>query len=84
MGVRGGQHPREAHERSLTPMARYSASERKWVARVLARLTPEDRERYELECRRAPRHPKSGRLYDLDKVKIAEMILLERSKRGSV
>lgn len=45
--------------------------------RLLARLTPEQRIRYELACRTAPRHYSSGKLYDGAKAKIAERILYE-------
>ncbi len=56
---------------------KYSAQERAWVARLLARLTPDQRQRYELACRAAPRHHRSGKLYDGAKAAIAERILYE-------
>jgi GrpB-like predicted nucleotidyltransferase (UPF0157 family) len=56
---------------------KYKATEREWVRRILARLTPEQRERYEAECRVAPRHYRSGKLYDHAKAEIAERILLQ-------
>ena len=56
---------------------KYKAQERVWVQRLLARLTPDQRVRYELACRAAPRHPHSGKLYDGDKAAIAERILYE-------
>ena len=40
---------------------RYAAQERGWVAKVLARLTPKQRLRYEELCEVAPRH-RSGKL----------------------
>jgi hypothetical protein len=60
---------------------KYSAQERAWVMRLLARLTPEQRKRYELECRKAPRHHRSGKLYDGVKAQIAERILYEDAMR---
>ncbi|KKM54230.1 hypothetical protein LCGC14_1553600 [marine sediment metagenome] len=59
----------------------YAAQERGWVAKLLARLTPEQRERYEKECRAAPRH-RSGKLYDGARAKIAERILYEDAMKG--
>ena len=55
----------------------YHPQERAWVMRLVARLTPAQRARYELACREAPRHPRSGKLYDLVKAEIAERILYE-------
>jgi len=54
---------------------KYPAQERAWVMRLLARLTPEQRARYEKACAEAPRHPRSGKLYDAAKAAIAERIL---------
>jgi len=54
---------------------RYSAQERAWVTRLLARLTPEQRARYEKACSEAPRHEHSGKLYDGARAAIAERIL---------
>ncbi|HAM56007.1 MAG TPA: hypothetical protein DDX89_04650 [Candidatus Omnitrophica bacterium] len=56
---------------------KYRATERGWVMRLLARLTAEQRQRYEEACRTAPRHPHSGKLYDRAKAEIAERILYE-------
>ena len=61
---------------------RYPASEKRWVRLVLARLTPEQRERYEEECAKAPRHHRTGRLYDRARAEIAERILYEDAKKG--
>jgi hypothetical protein len=57
----------------------YSAQERAWVMRLLARLSPEQRARYEAAGREAPRHSHSGKLYDHAKAEIAERILYEDS-----
>lgn len=59
---------------------RYAAQERDWVKRVLARLTPSQRERYEAACKIAPRRTRNGRLYDAAKAEIAERIMLEDVK----
>jgi len=53
----------------------YPAQEKAWVRRILARLNPEQRARYEEECKEAPRHYRSGRLYDTARAEIAERIL---------
>lgn len=58
---------------------KYTAQERVWVMRLLARLTPAQRLRYEAACREAPRHQHSGKLYDGAKAAIAERILYEDS-----
>lgn len=57
---------------------KYKANEREWVRRILARLTPEQRERYEEECANATdlRH-RNGKLYDRARAKIAERIIYE-------
>jgi hypothetical protein len=55
---------------------KYKAQEKAWVRRILARLTAEQRERYEAECVNAPRH-RNGKLYDTARARIAERILLE-------
>jgi len=55
---------------------KFKAQEKAWVRRILARLTPEERKRYEAECKRAPRH-RSGKLYDTARAQIAERIMLE-------
>jgi hypothetical protein len=59
---------------------RYKAQEREWVRRILARLTPEQWERYEAECKEAPRH-RNGKLYDRARAEIAERILLEDARK---
>jgi hypothetical protein len=46
------------------------------VRKLLARLNPDQRRRYEKACETAPRH-RNGRLYDGMKAQIAERILLE-------
>jgi hypothetical protein len=56
---------------------KYRAQERAWVMRLLARLTPDQRKRYEAACRDAPRHHRTGKLYDDAKARIAERILYE-------
>jgi hypothetical protein len=62
---------------------KYKASERQWVVRLLARLNPDQRRRYEEACRVCPiRGAHSGKLYDGEKAKIAERILYEDAKRG--
>lgn len=58
---------------------RYKATERAWVRQLLARLTPGQREEYERRCEKAPRHHRTGKLYDGAKAKIAEQILYEAS-----
>lgn len=55
---------------------KYGALEKEWVRRILARLTPEQRERYEAECAEAPRH-RNGKLYDTARARIAERIMYE-------
>lgn len=55
------------------------------MKRILARLTPEQRERYEQECKTAPRHYRTGRLYDPARAEIAEQILLhDHLKEGHI
>jgi hypothetical protein len=54
---------------------KYRAQERAWVMRLLARLSPEQRARYEKACSEAPRHHNTGKLYDHAKAAIAERIL---------
>lgn len=58
---------------------RYRATERAWVARLLARLTPDQRKRYEAEMRRQPGHHASGKKYDGLKAQVAERILYEEA-----
>ena len=57
----------------------YPARERAWVRRILVRLTPDQRKRYEAECRTAPRH-RNGKLYDAARAAIAERILLDAAR----
>ncbi len=57
---------------------KYKANERAWVARLLARLTPDQRRRYELELSKGGgRHYRSGKLFDIEKAKVAERIMYE-------
>ena len=56
---------------------KFNAQERRWVMRLLSRLTPEQRARYEAACREAPRHHRTGKLYDDAKARIAERILYD-------
>ena len=58
--------------------ALYMACE--WVTKVLARLTPKQRELYEKECRSAPRH-RTRKLYDGARAEIAERILYEAAMK---
>ena len=58
----------------------YPARERAWVRRILVRLSPEQRVRYEDECRTAPRH-RNGKLYDASRAAIAERILLDAARQ---
>lgn len=51
---------------------RYKAQEKAWVRKILARLNPEQRKRYEELCRHRNR-----RLYARERAEIAERILLE-------
>lgn len=62
---------------------KYKATERGWVMRLLARLTPAQRIRYEAAMRKAPAHPYSGKKYDRLKAEVAERILYE-DRVGSV
>lgn len=59
---------------------RYKATERAWVMRLLARLSPDQRRRYEAEMARRPGHHRSGKKYDHLKAEVAERILYEDSK----
>jgi hypothetical protein len=59
----------------------YPATERKWVKQLLAKLTPEERAVYERRCREAPVHPHSRKLYDGEKAKIAEQVMIEFRRR---
>ena len=58
---------------------KYRAQERAWVMKLLARLTPDQRRRYEEACRTAPREGAHQRLFDGEKARIAERILYEES-----
>lgn len=58
---------------------KYKATERAWVMRLLARLTPDQRRRYEEEMRREPGHHSTGKKYDGLKAQVAERIMLEDS-----
>lgn len=61
---------------------KYEAQEKAWVRKLLARLSPEQRKRYEAECKDAPRH-RNGKLYDAAKAKIAERIIYkDRMEKG--
>ena len=64
-------------------MTRYRATERRWVQRLLARLTPEQRVRYEAEMRKRPGDYRTGKKYDHLKAEVAERILLEDSRKGA-
>jgi hypothetical protein len=66
-------------------MSRYPATERRWVMRLLARMTPAERAEYERRCAVAPRHHATGRFYDLARARIAEQVMYEarRSCRSS-
>lgn len=61
----------------------YAATERRWVMRLLARLTPEQRERYEAEMRKQPGHHSTGKKYDRLKAQVAERILYEDRLKGT-
>lgn len=62
---------------------KYTAQERAWVERLLARLTTGQRRRYEEACRIAPRHHHSGKLYDDEKARIAECIMYGDVLKGA-
>lgn len=61
---------------------KYRATERAWVMRLLARLSPDQRRRYEEEMRQALGHWHSGKKYDLQKAQVAERILLDDARKG--
>lgn len=60
---------------------KYCAQERAWVMRLLARLTPDQRRRYEEAMRRAPGYHTTGKKYDAQKAAMAERILYEDRMR---
>lgn len=62
---------------------KYKATERGWVMRLLARLTPEQRARYEVEMRKRPGDYRTGKKYDRLKAEVAERIMYE-DRVGSV
>ena len=62
---------------------KYKATERQWVMRLLARLTPAQRVRYESEMARQPGHYRSGKKYDGLKAKVAERILYADSRKAA-
>jgi hypothetical protein len=62
---------------------KYKATERAWVTKLLARLNADQRRRYEEACRKAPRHERTGKLYDGAKAEIAERILFEDVKAAT-
>jgi hypothetical protein len=55
----------------------YAAQERAWVARILARLTTEQRVRYVVEMRQQSGHAHSGKKYDNLRAAVAERIMYE-------
>ncbi len=61
---------------------KYAAQERKWVMQLLARLTREQRMKYEEECKDPIHKHRNGKLYDGEKAAIAERILYE-AQRGA-
>lgn len=61
---------------------KYKATERVWVMRLLARLTPAQRERYEREMRAEDGHHSTGKKYDGLKAQVAERIMYEDSRKG--
>ena len=58
-------------------LPRYCAQERKWVRQLLCRMTKAERQEYEKRCADAPRHHRSGKLYDGERARIAEQVMLE-------
>ena len=52
------------------------------LRRLLTRLDENQRERYVAACRKAPRH-RNGRLYDHERMRIAERILLDDHRAES-
>ena len=63
-------------ERNVEAMlGKYPANERRWVMRLVNRLTAPQRARYELACQEATKHY-NGRLHDRARAQIVEAILL--------
>lgn len=60
---------------------KYQATERSWVMRLLARLTPDQRKRYEAEMAKAVGHHRNGKKYDGQKAAVAERIMYEDAKK---
>ena len=60
---------------------KYKAYERSWVMRLLARLTSDQRKRYESEMAKELGHWRTGRKYDGLKAEVAERIMLEDAKK---
>lgn len=60
---------------------KYKATERAWVMRLLARLSPDQRRRYEEQMRHEAGHYRSGKKYDGLKAAVAERILYEDAKQ---
>ena len=56
---------------------KYKATERGWVMRLPARLTPAQRARYEAEMAKRPGDYRTGKKYDRLKAEVAERILYE-------
>jgi len=56
---------------------KYKATERGWVMRLLARLTPLQRARYEADMATRPGHYRTRKKYDRLKAEVAEHILYE-------
>lgn len=56
---------------------KYKATERAWVGRLLARLSPDQRKRYEEQMRKEMGWYSNGKKYDRLKAKVAERILYE-------
>lgn len=59
---------------------KYKATERAWVRRLLASLTPDQRQRYEAAMRLEPGHHRSGKKYDGLKARVAERIKLQDAR----
>lgn len=59
---------------------KYKATERQWVMRLLARLTPRQREEYEAEMKLQVGHYRTGKKYDKQKAAVAERIMLRDAR----